>query len=145
MDPLADLQHRLAHGDWVWHWLHDSPEWGKFTLLFISLHTEGDVVVAGLWEVWDEGTGVEDPVMFKASDPDGNRGAPNHRLQFRDVSSALEGLSVHGVTAAGFRDHGQLLGKYAEAVRARPRAKAGWSGGPVAVSDTEPSTGQGTD
>jgi hypothetical protein len=30
---------------------------GEFTLLFISLHREDDAVIAGLWEVWDEGRG----------------------------------------------------------------------------------------
>src|SRR5207248_2836664 len=55
VDLVADLEQRLANGEQVWHWLHDNPEWGEFTLLFISLHREGDYVVAGLWEVWDDG------------------------------------------------------------------------------------------
>src|SRR4051812_47757144 len=126
MDALTALERRLANGERLWHWLHDNPEWGEFTLLFISLHREGDSVVAGLWEVWDDGTGVEDPVEFRSSDPDGERGKPNHRLVFPDVPSALAELAVHQVTADGFGDHEALIAKYGEAVRARPAQKPGY-------------------
>jgi len=138
MDALADLEQRLASGERMWHWLHDNPEWGEFTLLFISLHKEGDSVVAGLWEVYDEGAGVEDPVTFRSSDPDGKRGEPNHRLVLPDVPSALAELAVHGVTAEGFHDHATLIARYAEAVRTRPQQKPAWSGWPgVAVAEDD--------
>src|SRR3954447_5344892 len=117
----------------MWHWLHDNPEWGEFTLLFISLHREGESVVAGLWAVWDDGSGVGDPVTFRSSDPDGQRGQPNHRLVFPDVPSALAELAVHDVTAGGFHDHAALVARYAQAVRARPPQKPGWTGGAVAI------------
>jgi hypothetical protein len=135
VDAVAGLEQRIEQGTHVWHWLHDNPEYGDFTLLFISLHREGDSVIAGLWEVWDEGTGVEDPVSFRSSDPDGERGAPNDRLIFRDVPAALEELAVYGVTAAGFHDHAGLVAKYAEAVRARPPHTGSPIGGAVVYLD----------
>ena len=138
VDALADLEQRLANGEQMWHWLHDNPEWGEFTLLFISLHREGGSVIVGLWEVWDDGTGVEDPVTFRSSDPDGHRGKPNHRLVFSDVSSALAELAVHGVTADGFHNHSTLVAQYAEAVRSRGPRKpggAGWPGIAVEAAD----------
>lgn len=137
MDAVDDLEQRLANGEQVWHWLHDNAEWGEFTLLFVSLHREGHSVVAGLWEVRDDGTGVEDPVTFRSSDgSDGQRGKPNHRLIFPDLQSALAELAAHDVTAAGFNDHAALITGYADAVRIRPRQQRAWPGWPgVAVED----------
>jgi hypothetical protein len=137
VDALGDLEQRLASGERVWHWLHDNPEWGEFTLLFISLHREDESVIAGLWEVWDDGSGIEDPVTFRSSDPDGKCGSPNHRLDFPDLPSALKELSVHGVTADGFGDYGQLIAKYGEAVRVRPPQSQGWQGSAVAILDPD--------
>ena len=139
MDALTALERRLANGEWMWHWLHDNPEWGEFTLLFVSLHREGDSVVAGLWEVRDDGTGTEDPVMFRSADgSDGERGKPNHRLLFADVPSALADLAVHDVTAAGLHDHATLVARYSDAVRSRAQQKPAWPGSPgVTVVDDD--------
>jgi hypothetical protein len=94
-------------------------------------------VVAGLWEVWDDGTGAEDPVTFRSADgSDGERGKPNHRLVFADVPSVLADLAVHDVTAAGFHDHSKLVARYTDAVRTRRQQKPAWPGWPgVAVAE----------
>jgi hypothetical protein len=119
--PTEPLEDRLARGETVWHWLHDNPEWDEFTLLFISLHlNDRPEVVAGLWEVWDQGTGVEDPAMFKSADPDRHPGEPTQLLRYATIADALNDLSVHGVTAGGFGSHADLVTAYGESVRARP-------------------------
>jgi hypothetical protein len=135
MTTAASVDERLSHGETVWHWLHDNPDWDEYTLLFVSIHLDDGDVVVGLWEVWDQGTGSEDPVMFKSADPDRQPGEPTQWLRFATVAEALSDLSVHGVNADAFGSRDDLVVSYEGAVRARPATRLQGSSGPFAVAE----------
>jgi hypothetical protein len=119
MTAGLSVDDRLKAGETLWYWLRDLPDWGAFTLLFVSFHLDSDEVVARLWEVWDEGTGIEDPVMFKSADPDRRPGEPTQTLRFPTVAAALSGLSAHDLSADGFGSHDDLVAAYGAAVSRR--------------------------
>ncbi len=101
----------------MWHWLQDETEgWeGGYTLLFLSLHSDNGQFVTGFWQVWDEGTGLEDPTAFGPLGKGNERGRPNGAKTFSSLAEALNEVARFGVTEAGFADRSDLIASYARA------------------------------
>lgn len=122
----------LHVGESRWQWLHDSPEWDRFTLLFMSITREAETFELGLWEVWDEGDPNRSVTTFQPSDADlADTRGPHHRLSFTAWEDAVIEAEGYGATRDGFGSLDAVQESYREALG---RRKGEWNRQPPVVS-----------